>query len=63
MTDAVPRSLFINDVITVIDPPAMPTAHGGFGDVLRGEYAGQLVALKGLHNFRHQEVRQMRSTS
>jgi hypothetical protein len=58
MTDVVPRSLFINDVITEIDPSAMTTAWGGFGRVLRGKYAGQLVALKVLDKVRHQEVRQ-----
>ena len=58
MRDVVPRSLFINDAITEIDLAEITT--GGFGKVLRGRYAGQLVALKVLDKVHHQEVRQMR---
>jgi hypothetical protein len=41
MTDVLPRSLFITDIIT-LDVIGM----GGFGRVLKGKYKGQHVALK-----------------
>ena len=56
MTNVIPRSLFITDIRAVIDLGAI--AMGGFGTVFKGEYAGNLVALKVLNKVRHQEVSQ-----
>ena len=58
MTNVIPRSLFITDII---DLSAM--AMGGFANIFKGEYKGQLVALKVLIKTRHQEVSQTPSTS
>ena len=53
-THVIPRSLYITEVIADIDLRAL--AIGGFGSVFKGEFAGQLVALKVLNTVRHQEV-------
>ena len=63
MTDTIPRSLFITaNIRTGIDLEGA-MAFGGFGSVFKGEYAGQLVALKILTKARHQEVSQTPSST
>jgi hypothetical protein len=54
MTNVIPKSLFITQVKTETDLGAI--ALGGFGSVFKGEYQGQLVALKVLNKVRRQEV-------
>ena len=60
MTDAIPKFLFITANITKIDPQN-PMGIGGFGSVFKGNYAGQLVALKVLTKARHEAVSQISS--
>ena len=52
-TDAIPKSLFITDVETDLEPIAV----GGFGRVFRGEHKGQKVALKMLDKCHRGKVR------
>lgn len=51
MTNVIPKSIYITDVVDL-----RTLAIGGFGSVFKGEFAGQLVALKVLNKVRHQEV-------
>ena len=58
MTNVIPRSLFITDIN---DLSAMTM--GGFARIFKGEYKGQLVALKLPIKTRHLDVSQTPSTS
>ena len=51
--DVIPRSLFIADIQR--DPQVI--AVGGYGNVFKGKYGGQLVALKMVYHGHHSGVR------
>ena len=55
----IPRSLFITQIKT----ETRAIAFGGFGNVFRGDYQGQLVALKVLNTIGHEEVNRIPSST